>query len=447
MPLSFGGNVYWARTVMEVLAFFSLGLFLIKNAFIQPSRFRFPLLCPVFLLVVLVVLQLVPLPVSVLKVLSPGAYDIYSEYLPHVPGVAGLRTLSLCPAASAHRAVELAAYLSIFFLVVNMAKTRKDINRLVLVIILVGCFEAFYGLIEYFSGSQHILFYKKKWYLESATGTFINRNHFAGYLEMVVPLVLGLALSAVPHLRNWRASLKWMAGERVNLVALGFFAVIVMSLAIIFSRSRAGILSFAASMVFLGCLFAGEWGSRSKLWIIVSILVIVLLAGVWMGLDVVTERFAGLADTAHLGDSAGGRWIIWKASLGLVKEYPIFGCGLGAFVSVFPVVQPAIISNAIYDHAHNDYLEFLVEFGIVGLVCLIWILVLIVRKAVALLRAESTPYARGLTAGIAASMLAILLHSFTDFGLHMPANALVFAVLIGILFSMEPGGTNGSSQL
>ena len=446
MPLAFGGNVYWARSVMEVLAFFSLGLFLIKNAFIQPSRIRFPLLCPVLLLAVLVVLQLVPLPMSVLKVLSAGTYDIYSEYLPQVIAGAGLRTLSLCPAASVRRAIELAAYLSIFFLIVNMVRTRKDINRLVLVIILVGCFEAFYGLIEYFSGSQHIFLYKKKWYLESVTGTFINRNHFAGYLEMVVPLVLGLALSAVPHLKNWRASLKWMAGERVNLVALGFFAVIVMSLAIIFSRSRAGILSFAASMVFLVCIFRGEWGSRTKLWIIVSILVIVLLAGIWMGLDVVTERFAGIADTSQV-DTAYGRFIIWRASLGLVKRYPIFGSGLGTFVSVFPVVQTEFLTKYIYDHAHNDYIEFVVELGLVGLIVLIWILVSFVRKTATLLRADSTPYARGLTAGIAASILAILLHSFTDFGLHMPANGLVFTVLIGILFSLQPGGTNGSSQL
>ena len=447
MPLSFGGNVYWAWTVMEVLAFLSLGLFILKWAFLRPARLRFPLSGPILLLFVLGLLQLIPLPPSLLRILSPGAYRAYAEYLPQSSGFPAWRTLSVYPEGTWDRAMLLAAYFSVFFIIVNMARTRKDINRLVLVIVLVGCFEAFYGLIEYFGGNQHIFLYKKKWYLESVTGTFINRNHFAGYLEMSIPLVLGLALSAVPHLRSWRASLKWMAGEKMNLVALGFFAVIVMSLALIFSRSRAGILCFVASLIFLGCLFAGEWGSRTKLWIIVTILAIIVLAGIWMGLDVVTARYAGLADASNLADSAYGRWVVWRSSLGLVKKFPILGSGPGTFVSVFPAVQPALISNAIYDHAHNDYIEFAVEFGLVGLIGLIWILALIARKTAALLRAESTPYARGLTAGIAASMLAILLHSFTDFGLHMPANGLVFTVLIGILFSLQPGGTNGSSQL
>jgi O-antigen ligase len=190
-----------------------------------------------------------------------------------------------------------------------------------------------------------------------------------------------------------------------------------------------GILATVFTIVAVALL--AQLRVRRKVWVLGILLFVgcVLGYGLWIGLGPVLARFEILGEPGYL--QIEGRIGIWKDTLRLIRDFPLLGSGLGTFELLYRGYQTAVVSSNV-DHAHNDYLEFASDTGVIGAALLFLpILYLLARMVISFLD-DPRSYRRAVTLGCIGSTTAILLHSVTDFNLQIPANALVFAVVLGI---------------
>jgi putative inorganic carbon (HCO3(-)) transporter len=289
---------------------------------------------------------------------------------------------------------------------------------------------------------------------EFATGTYINRNHFAGMIELAGCAGFGLlasGLHASERAGTWR---EWL--RRVGHALLGSrFAVRVglalLVVALVLTRSRMGNVAFFAGLTAAGVAALLWWRPLPRLliWLLLSIAAVdVLVLGAWVGVDRLAERVAETrwrndaplaAEAVVSGDEATAppavsqeptdaeRWIVATAALKLWRERPWFGHGPGSFRLTFPSVKPESV-RLFYEHAHNDYVETLVERGAVGFACWAIAAFALLCSAVQALRRRHDSLARGLALTTIAAATAYGLHSLVDFNLQIPANLFWFVL-------------------
>ncbi len=217
---------------------------------------------------------------------------------------------------------------------------------------------------------------------------------------------------------------------------------IVMSVAVVFSHSRSGIATMALTFVFFfgfAAVFKEKGSDQKKLIrrFVNGMLLLVLLLSVLIGLRSTVQRFS---PDRLLRE---GRPIIWSQTIHWIGRFPVFGTGLGTFASLNPgsEVEGTLIS---YDHAHNDYLEYLMEVGVVGLILLLALILSMLGRSLIAWQSRSDPEVRGLALGGIVSCLSVLFHGLTDFNTHIPANALLFSVALSVTMAVaflkrEPG--------
>jgi O-antigen ligase len=282
-----------------------------------------------------------------------------------------------------------------------------------------------------------------------------NHNHFAGLLEMILPLALCLALY------NWQKARNRMRGHSVrNFVRhlgdpemikciLLLLASIVVFLALVFSFSRMGLISMLAS---LGLIAAVVWAGRRRNPLPTALILLVVASCVatvaWVGVAPVVSHFEELSRDDPIAQGAEGRMALWKDTLEIIRDRPWTGAGLGSFEFAFTRVQSQELAYTV-EHAHNDYLEFSAELGIPAAALLfLTFFFLAARTLQTSLRARSSR-TRALALGILAGTSALLIHSLADFNLHIPANALVFSVLLGmgVAMSAEASASAGGAEL
>ncbi len=386
-------------------------------------------------LCVLIVFQIIPLPRFIIALLSPNTHSFQALFSPDFSS-ARFMSLSLIPSHTFREGLELFTYFLLGFLIIKTVNTRKQIKRIVYVLVIMGFFEAFYGMYEMYNKTPRLLFLKKVHYVDVVTGTFVNRNHLSGYLEMIIPLALGLIIARISLFSlaglKWRDKILRLSEKGLSVNLLLSASIVVMAVAIIFSESRSGVflLIFTFILFFeLTVLYFGRVRERQK-WIKnflkVSFIIITIVA-LNVGIGSVIERFA-LDDLLH-----EGRPIVWGKVVQIIGDYPLFGTGLGTFASVYPAYDDSGRSVR-YSHAHNDYLEFLSELGVVGLLLLFGGLAYIIVSSFLIWRVRRHPEAKGLALGGIVAIVAILIHSITDFNLHIPANMVLFTVIVALTF-------------
>jgi O-antigen ligase len=423
--LAFGGTSPPFFLLTQVIIF-GLGIWLVSASLRVPlATTHFPLLAPL-LLIALVSLQILPFPA--LAGLRAGSLrDALANHTGY--------TLSVAPYQTVSHLLLLVTYLTAFYIVLVVCQDRVAKKRLVYTLIALGGFEAFYGLVQYLTGWQQIFAYVKKYYLEDATGTYINRNHFAGFLEMVLPFTVALALRLAGNLRravqNTEAKARSLlsAAELLPLVCLLFLALLIFT-AIVFSRSRMGILSAVASLIaVLGLAGSSSLSKRTRAVAVALFLVGVIGIVVWVGSDPVVTRFEILGQ--EYSQTNQNRISIWRDTLHLIHQHPWLGTGFGTFSVAYTSAQTAF-PNLLVDHAHCDYLEVVSELGVPGgilvFASIFWILVRAVRRY----RRAEDRFDTAVCLGCIGSVVAILVHSLADFNLYIPANALVFTVTLAL---------------
>jgi O-antigen ligase len=429
--VAFGGVQPPAYCLLEVVLFLALLMLLLKQTWQGIIALPLPIWPVLFAL--LCALQLIPLPSRFIVALSPAR-----QLAPNLAGLSDGKwiwtTLSISPHDTVLALVKCLAYISAFLLAAHLFDSRKGKSTLVQGLIFVGCFEAAYGIVQYLTGWQKIFTYTKQFDLEDATGTYVNRDHFAGLLELTLPFLLasGFYSYQVWSERrqaglDWRASAKRSSAGPRSIFYL--FLTAMLGVAVIFSRSRGGILATAFSVVFIVLLAQAK--AKRKVWLLGSFLFLVCVVGygLWIGLNPVLARFEEMREPGYL--QLEGRMAFWRDALPLVRDYSLVGTGLGTFGTAFRRYQTHFVDNYV-DHAHNDYLEFASDTGLLGAALLFLPILCLFYKMILNFLDDTRRFRRSVTLGCIGSTLALLIHSVTDFNLQTPANALIFAVVLGI---------------
>jgi O-antigen ligase len=392
---------------------------------------RIPRLAVLVLAVVVGVplLQLVPLPAGLTALVSPNRGLFAAQLLsPFFPPPAYL-ALSLNPHATEVAVFKLIAY-ALAFLVGHKLAVRGRGSILLRTLLIVGLFEACYGLVQYLAGWQYIFTYWKGSGANDATGTYINHNHFAGLLEMVLPFVLAGALFRPPlraELGVKRKLLAAISSESSSKLLSQAMVFAVLCLALVFSRSRMGIAAGVSGLLLVGGLHILRRRRRSAVALLLVLLLIPACYASWVGLDAVISRFEMLG---HAGAMEQDRLPIWRDSLRAIRDFKWLGTGLGTYDWAAGHYQTAFLDRQ-YEHAHSDYLEFAAEIGIPAAALLfagLWGLLASAARAAVV---SNDRGGRVLAAGCAGAMVGILLHAITDFNLQIPANALLFCWISG----------------
>jgi O-antigen ligase len=430
--LAFGGVQPLTYTLMELALFLAVLLLLWKQTRQGEIALWLPLWPVLFALWVL--LQLVPLPSFFVGWISPAR--LLDPTLSSVaPGQWVWTTLSIYPHDSVLALLKFLAYLGAFLLAAYLFESRKRKSTLLRVLILLGCFEAVYGIVQYLTGWQKIFTYTKQFDLMEATGTYINRNHFAGLLELTLPFVVASLYYSFQLWSEGRvADTEKASAPRVSSSSQSIFymfVLLIMVIGVIFSRSRMGILVtlFSILFMFLAALVRLKVGRRAWMGGVFLFLFCVTAYGIWIGLDPVLLRFELMSESGY--PQMEGRISNWGDALHLVRDYPVTGAGLGTFGLAFRHYQTGSV-NFYVDHAHNDYLEFAADTGLLGVALLFLPILYLLLRMLIFFLTDPRRYRPAVTLGCIGSTLGMLIHSLTDFNLQIPANALIFAVVLGI---------------
>jgi O-antigen ligase len=221
-----------------------------------------------------------------------------------------------------------------------------------------------------------------------------------------------------------------MSTDRPNFQAFLAIGLAVMTLALIFSKSRAGITGCVLGfLIFAILLHTGSKGLPRSYWVIIgSIIGMVTFYSFRIGVDPVLERFLMVSpDASRLG--------YWRDSMVIEKEHP-FGTGLATFKQVFPVFNVSTVAETTPYYAHNDYLQLLVETGWIGFLALVigfYIFLFRSFRKVKQIKLQDDPFRFFLAVGALSGLVSISFHSFFDFNLQIPANCVYFVMLLSIV--------------
>ncbi len=248
-------------------------------------------------------------------------------------------------------------------------------------------------------------------------GPYVNHNHYAGLMELLTPFPLVLANSRFTHQK-----------QRFALVGVGS----LMAGTIFLSGSRGGMLAFAVQLIALALLLSRR---PDKNWkqpgLLIAVMVAMIAVLFWIGGSELTRRLVSIHSETRQELSGGTRLSIDRDCLRMWMKRPLLGWGFGTFPEVYPQYR-SFYTSFFVNQAHNDYLQLLVETGLAGFAIAVWFLALIARRAVHKLK-NWTETANGvLTAGCVLGIIGILVHSFLDFNLQIPANAALFYVLCAV---------------
>jgi putative inorganic carbon (HCO3(-)) transporter len=438
-PLAYGAVHPWAYySVGLLLTLLSLALTITElyELWSKPSTARVLPYPPLWWLglglVLLVLIQTLPWPQGAVQWLSPRAWEIRS--MGHGFGMAGYLPLSLNPYSTRLEGLKLWPALVLFFILIYTINRKEQILGLAGLILAVALFEAFYGFWHYRS---HLIWGWKNPFTEFGLfGTFINRNHLATFLAMAILLGYGLFLGLktasrkIPgNLSGWARLRQWSLPEYAEPELRRFlllFLLLILVVGLIFTGSRGGMLSLLFGFLMMALLSWGRRWKKGHLFIMVFFLSSAVLFSLMLG--------SSLALTRFVNDDHYERYQAFKGALALFREFPLLGSGLGTFGDLFYRYQPARIKDSYFLHTHSDWLQLLVESGIVGfaLVAAGW-LIFFTSLAKQWGRRRDT-LARGLGLGGIAALGAGAFHALVEFPFHIPAIALLFAGIAAITY-------------
>lgn len=325
----------------------------------------------------------------------------------------------------------------------NFFASREKLAVVGHVLVLFGWAVAVFALIQHFTWSGRF-YWVRPTLVTSAFGPFANHNHFAGYMELLIPLPIAMILT-----RSVSRELRVLYG----------FAAALMGLAVVVSLSRGGMISLAAMMVFIvvgsmrlpsaqrlgrapgGFGAGGQKGQKTvrsfraiaSRVIVVAALVLVIGTGVlWIGADPIVQRVSQgqPAEGQPQETFSTSRGWIWRDTITMIRANPLLGVGLGAYGTAFNIYTRSDGSLRV-PQAHNDYLQVVADCGIVGGLIALWFIVVVFRNVARGLEA-SDPLLGALTLASGTGIFGILVHSLFDFNLQIPSNALLFLVLVAV---------------
>jgi len=443
-PLAFGTRDPWALAIIELCCVLGV-LVCIATSQEEVRFYKVPGLLPLGLFLGWLLLQAVPLPVGLVKVISPVTYAVYQDSL-GLFGDLNWIPISLAPGKTLAEFFRFSAYALFYWLTIQLLSDREKLKKTVLVVAGLAAGIAVYAIIETLFTNGKIYGFYSGPASNTHVGPYVYHNHYSGFMGLVFPVVLSLYLYYRPQVRygSWRERVvEYWSGAAGHLHLLLGFAAILMGTSVFLSLSRGGIISLCLSMMCLIGFFSLRRGaSRRKRFLSIAILSI-LLSVSWFGWEPIVERF----DRAFTedGELTNGRFTIWNDSLGLLRDFKVTGTGLGTFEAIYPSYRTLPGQKSV-GHAHNDYIELLACGGIVGSILVAWFVADLFWITWARYRKRRDPYAQCLYLGAITGLLAIFFHSVVDFNFYNNANGMIFFFTCGLAVAASHTRSHGMQK-
>jgi O-antigen ligase len=282
-------------------------------------------------------------------------------------------------------------------------------------IVVFGSLYAVFAVLQGFTSNGKIY-----WLIKPRTGSvygsYVNHNHYAGLMELLLPMALVLALD--PALRR----------EKRVLLAC---ATVTMAASVFLSQSRGGMIAVIVEMVFLGIIWRIQFSPRKSATVFVAFSITTALFLAWVAPQELGSRITDIHDPARL--------LIHRDSIRMFLAHPFLGSGFGTFATAFPHYR-VFYDGFFMDNAHDDYLELLLETGLIGFGVGVWFLVVLYGEGVRNIHLIKNLSSARISTAALAGCTGLLAHSFLDFNLHIPANAALFYVLCVIATASSGSG-------
>lgn len=427
LPWPHGLELAWEYLLFGFIIFSLSTIYFIKNNnsnVLQVTLTPYKTSLILFLILILyALLQIVPLPQSIIKIINPNTITSNS--------------LSIAPGTSLLELLKNISYFATFILCLLLLDSKNRIITLLNILFFSSAVVAIYSLINHYTdGSFSLISSIAPWVMpwkRVTHGTFSYQNHYASFLTMTIPL--GIGLISYYHNKGRANGIKTpLMNQMIELVmsknGVYLLCVSIMIFALLKTSSRGGNLIFIVSMLYTYiCYLIVNKTSTKKLVKRISLslltFMIIVIALLSTGaIDKLTKRYQ------NQGLTPNGRDIMINTVTGVISDYPIFGTGAGTY----PVIQhkyksPLLGNTAMSKRAHNDYFEYLCNQGIIGFSLLMLAMSLLYLKLFKQLKKNKSSF-MGIKVACFTSVSAISIHSFMDFNFHLPANAIYFFIIL-----------------
>ena len=304
----------------------------------------------------------------------------------------------------------LMATLLFLFLCVQVFRTLQDWRSFVWFGMGFGFMVSVFGILQHLTFNGKLYWVRELTYGGIPFGPYVNRNHFAGLMELLIPLALvPLVLGKV---------------RRERLVVVGLCAVMPIA-ALFLSASRGGIVSFFVQFALLVYLLLRRCGLAKRLLAVSAVLLAALMIVTWLGVGGILRRFSSMQT---LEVTEGKRAAMRRGAWHIFLDHPLAGTGLGTFQIVYPPYE-TLYDAKVVNHAHNDYLEALAETGVLGGLCCVWFLGVLFLKSFSLFRQSDFSFPGTLQLSGIVACVGFLVHALFDFNFHIPSNLWLFVLM------------------
>lgn len=441
MPLALGAVQAWSQQVVIGLSALMAACFLAKLVSDRRTPVTFTwIYLPLIVFCLIPAFQLIRLPVSVVETISPNTAAIRQNLLGILPDAErylNSMTLSFYPWITASQLRLVVAIATLFVVVLNVFRTPQQIKRLLTAITVIGGAIAVIALFQVMTQADKIYWIIPIKSKLAEAGPFVNHSHYGQFINLSIGAALGLLFVRLHEA---------FTGRRFGVsVAIDFFesdtgkriwllvAMVVVSAASVFiSLTRGGIVSMLIAAGFTTLLVTWRQSVRGRGWIMVLMALGAFICVLYIGFDAVYDRLATLRD---IQSSQGDRVQILKDIALAWTKFPLFGTGLGTHEVVYPMFNRSTIA-ALAAHAENEYAQAAEELGLAGVLSLLVFGTIVWFHFAKCTRSAKSPI-RSAAYGLGFGLLAILIHSLSDFGQHLPANASLSAVFCALLIALS----------
>jgi O-antigen ligase len=308
------------------------------------------------------------------------------------------------------------AYAMLGFLATQSLNRASQARKIAVLLALFGIAIAAFALLQGLTPNGKLYWVRQPRLGGWNYGPYVNHNHYAGLMELLVPIPLVLSLSRF--------------GEDKNRIAAGIAAA-VMVCTIFLSGSRGGMLAVTVELlIFATLLFRRKKRVQVAIGAAAFLVVVVGLV-FWLGGKELTTRVSSISTEARSEISGGVRLSIDRDAVRMFQKKPVMGWGLGTFPVVYPRFR-TFYTNFFVNETHNDYLQMLVEMGLLGFAVVVWFVIVLYRRALRKIGDWTSDVSSAVTLACTLGATGILVHSFFDFNLQIPANAALFYVFSSI---------------
>jgi hypothetical protein len=384
--------------------------------------------------------QVVPLPIAVLQRISPAASGVLMRLHPgFAAGPHPTHTLSIDPTSTWNALVLYAAF-AVLLLGTSRAMSLRSPGTLLRWLTVFGVVLALVGTVQKSVSAGKIYGFWTTRDGGAAFGPFVNKNHFAGWMLMAIPLALGSLAAGISNgrpgvRRDWRSQLLWFSSADASRLVLAAAGVAAMGLSLTMTLSRSGLCALMFALAIMG----GCWLSTSSVarrYLIPAYMALVVVSVIaWAGADTIAGRF-GATDWSNVNGRLGPLHDAWRTAL----AFPLTGTGLNTYGTAMLFFQSYNL-QVHYSQAHNDYLQLAAEGGLLVCIPALMCVGLFIRDVVRRFREDddsSSSY--WYRVGAVAALVAIGLQETVEFSLQIPGNAALFAVVCGIAVHKAPSG-------